>query len=191
MGRHAISSAAIISAKFIRRDRTNVLLSRRAASFANNLATWPDFRRSNPREAPTRQNHVSRIVAASPGGSLVGLKLGHVARQNGHMDSDQITAEQASQLYAALFRHVNYLLRLKKRMEDLRFPDDDPLYVAATAAYYGGSVSKFTAYQLKWDAVTTFDRPPGRSATMPLCDFNSVCGRCSPWSRSRRSPARG
>lgn len=51
------------------------------------------------------------------------------------MVSDQLTAEQASELYGGLFRHVNYLLRLKRRMEDLRFPHDDPLYVAATAAY--------------------------------------------------------
>jgi hypothetical protein len=43
------------------------------------------------------------------------------------MTSDDLTAEQASKLYEALFPHVNYLLRLKKRWEDLRFPEDDPL----------------------------------------------------------------
>ena len=48
---------------------------------------------------------------------------------------DDLTAEQASKLYEALFPHVNYLLRLKKRLEDLRFADDDPLRVAATKAY--------------------------------------------------------
>ena len=43
------------------------------------------------------------------------------------MTSDDLTAEQASRLYEALFPHVNYLLRLKKRLEDLRFAEDDPL----------------------------------------------------------------
>ncbi len=51
------------------------------------------------------------------------------------MTSDDITAEQASRLYEGLFPHVNYLLRLKKRLEELRFADDDPLRVAATKAY--------------------------------------------------------
>ena len=51
------------------------------------------------------------------------------------MTSDDLTAEQASRLYEALFPHVNYLLRLKNRLEDLRFADDDPLRLAVTKAY--------------------------------------------------------
>jgi hypothetical protein len=51
------------------------------------------------------------------------------------MTSDDLTAEQASRLYEALFPHVDYLLRLKKRLGDLRFADNDPLRVAATKAY--------------------------------------------------------
>jgi hypothetical protein len=51
------------------------------------------------------------------------------------MTSDDLTADQASRLYEALLPHVNYLLRLKKRLEDLRFADDDPLRLAATRAY--------------------------------------------------------
>lgn len=51
------------------------------------------------------------------------------------MTSDDLTLAQASKLYAALFPHVNYLLRLRKRMEDLRFDRDDPLYIAVDAAY--------------------------------------------------------
>ena len=51
------------------------------------------------------------------------------------MTSDDLTAEQASRLYKALFPHVNYLLRLKKRLEDPCFVDDDPLRLAATKAY--------------------------------------------------------
>jgi hypothetical protein len=63
------------------------------------------------------------------------LKLGHAVGQTHRMTSDDLTAEQASRLYEALFPHVNYLLRLKKRLEELRFADDDPLLVAATKAY--------------------------------------------------------
>jgi hypothetical protein len=51
------------------------------------------------------------------------------------MTSDDLTAVQASRLYEALFPHVNYLLRLKKRLEELRFAEDDPLLVAAAKAY--------------------------------------------------------
>jgi hypothetical protein len=51
------------------------------------------------------------------------------------MTSDNLTADQASRLYDALFPHVNYLLRLKKRLEDLRFAGYDPLRLAAAKAY--------------------------------------------------------
>lgn len=51
------------------------------------------------------------------------------------MDSDYLTAEQAAALYTALFDHLNYLWRVKRRMEELRFPEDDPLYRATRAAY--------------------------------------------------------
>jgi hypothetical protein len=51
------------------------------------------------------------------------------------MNSRELTAEQAHALHAALFPHVNYLLRLSRRLEVLRFPADDPLRVAATRAY--------------------------------------------------------
>jgi hypothetical protein len=60
--------------------------------------------------------------------------LGHAAGQTVRMTSDDLTAEQASKLYEALFPHVNYLLRLKKRLEDLRFDDIDPLLLATTKA---------------------------------------------------------
>jgi hypothetical protein len=63
------------------------------------------------------------------------LKLGHAVGQTGRMTSDDLTAAEASRLYEALFPHVNYLLRLKKRLEELRFDDDDPLRLAATKAY--------------------------------------------------------
>jgi hypothetical protein len=51
------------------------------------------------------------------------------------MDSTDITVKQADELHAALFKHFNFLVRLKNRLEELRFPADDPLRVAATDAY--------------------------------------------------------
>jgi hypothetical protein len=51
------------------------------------------------------------------------------------MDSDHLTTKQAATLYAGLFDHLNYLLRLKRRTEELRFPEDDPLYLSTRAAY--------------------------------------------------------
>jgi hypothetical protein len=51
------------------------------------------------------------------------------------MDSRQLTPDQAGKLYEALFPHLNYLLRLKKRLEAKGFPVDDPLMVAAADAY--------------------------------------------------------
>jgi hypothetical protein len=47
---------------------------------------------------------------------------------------NRLTADEASRLYDALFPHVNYLLRLKKRFEELRIIDD-PLYAEACNAY--------------------------------------------------------
>ena len=45
-----------------------------------------------------------------------------------------ISREQASRLYDALFPHVNFLLRLKKRCDEV-LAADDPLRVAAGQAY--------------------------------------------------------
>ncbi len=47
---------------------------------------------------------------------------------------NRLTADEASRLYDALFPHVNYLLRLRKRFEELRIADD-PLYAEVCDAY--------------------------------------------------------
>jgi hypothetical protein len=57
------------------------------------------------------------------------------ALNNVRMNSTDLTVSQARELYAALFPHVNYLLRLTRRLEELRFPADDPLRLAANRAY--------------------------------------------------------
>jgi hypothetical protein len=45
-----------------------------------------------------------------------------------------LTTAQTSRLHDDLFPHVNYLLRLKKRMEELRL-QTDPLYDVICRAY--------------------------------------------------------
>jgi hypothetical protein len=51
------------------------------------------------------------------------------------VNSHDLTPEQAARLYESLFPHDNCLLLFKKRLEELRFPEDDPLRLAAAAAY--------------------------------------------------------
>jgi hypothetical protein len=51
------------------------------------------------------------------------------------MNSRDLTHEQFRKLDEALFRGVNYLVRLKTRMEKEGFPENDPLYVRVKAAY--------------------------------------------------------
>jgi hypothetical protein len=45
-----------------------------------------------------------------------------------------VTIEQAARLYDGLYPHVNYLFRLKERMEERRLTSD-PLYAAVCRAY--------------------------------------------------------
>ncbi|CAN5697219.1 hypothetical protein BH09PLA1_BH09PLA1_22570 [soil metagenome] len=51
------------------------------------------------------------------------------------MDSSQIKPEQALRLCASVRRSLAYLGRLRRRMELLGFPPDDPLYCSAAKAH--------------------------------------------------------
>jgi hypothetical protein len=51
------------------------------------------------------------------------------------MDRSDVTKAQAAKIGEALFPPTNYLVRLRKRMEQLGFPFDDPLYVLVCAAH--------------------------------------------------------
>ena len=51
------------------------------------------------------------------------------------MTSDDITKSQANEIFKALFKGTNYLVRLKNRMEAKGFPRDDKLYVLVCNAY--------------------------------------------------------
>ena len=51
------------------------------------------------------------------------------------MSSDDLTKSQAKQLSESLFPGVNFLLRLKTRMEKAGFPQDDALYKLVSDTY--------------------------------------------------------
>jgi hypothetical protein len=51
------------------------------------------------------------------------------------MNSADLTVAQVRELHPALFPHLNFLVRLKNRLEELRFPADDPLRGAVNRAY--------------------------------------------------------
>ena len=50
------------------------------------------------------------------------------------MTSADLRAEQSAALEAALTQQVKYLCRLVNRMDQLRWPHDDPLYARAMRA---------------------------------------------------------
>ena len=51
------------------------------------------------------------------------------------MDSSDLTPEQADRLGAAIRRYLDYVGRVRRRMEQLGFPPDDSLYRAASRAH--------------------------------------------------------
>ena len=51
------------------------------------------------------------------------------------MTSDDLTKEQARCMGAVVGRHLNYLGRLRDRMQRVGFPHDDELVVAVTRAW--------------------------------------------------------
>ena len=51
------------------------------------------------------------------------------------MDRDSLKKSQAATINKALFPNLNYLLRLRRRMEQVGFPPDDKLYLLVCKAY--------------------------------------------------------
>jgi hypothetical protein len=73
-----------------------------------------------------------------------------------------LTTAQTSRLHDDLFPHVNYLLRLRKRMEELRL-QADPLYPVICRAYDA-------AWQLMREAHSrSMETTPPRTGTCRLC----------------------
>jgi hypothetical protein len=52
------------------------------------------------------------------------------------MTCRQIKPEHALIVQRAVGRHLSYAAKLRRRLELLRFPPDDPLMVSATQAYH-------------------------------------------------------
>jgi hypothetical protein len=55
------------------------------------------------------------------------------------MRSDGLRADQLQAVAAVVARHGNYLGKLRDRMRALRFPEDDPLFVAVSRAWEAAS----------------------------------------------------
>jgi hypothetical protein len=51
------------------------------------------------------------------------------------MDSSKLTTEQAARLSKSLYPHLNYLCRMRRRMELIGFPPGDPLFLLVSRAY--------------------------------------------------------
>jgi hypothetical protein len=51
------------------------------------------------------------------------------------MDGKQLETGQATRIYQALWPALNYLFRLRTRMEEVGFRPDDPLYLLVAKAY--------------------------------------------------------
>ncbi len=51
------------------------------------------------------------------------------------MDRSAVTKEQAKTINKALFPGLNYLCRLRERMEKVGFPQDDKLFLMVCKAY--------------------------------------------------------
>ena len=51
------------------------------------------------------------------------------------MTQNDVKRSQAEKIYNALFPPTNYLVRLRRRMNELAFPPDDPLFVLVCTAY--------------------------------------------------------
>jgi len=51
------------------------------------------------------------------------------------MTKDDLTAEALSKIFEGLYPGLNYLVRLKERMEAQGFPRDDKFYKAVCEAY--------------------------------------------------------
>ena len=51
------------------------------------------------------------------------------------MDRAAVTKDQAKTINKALFPQLNYLYRLRERMQKIGFPHDDKLYLMVCTAY--------------------------------------------------------
>ena len=86
------------------------------------------------------------------------------------MDRDSVKKSQATSINKALYPKLNYLYRLRKRMEEVGFPHDDKLYLLVCKAYDAmyalhalGSAYNFSTNATAWNVGSA---PPGTAQTM-------------------------
>lgn len=69
------------------------------------------------------------------------------------MDRDSVKKSQATTINKALFPKLNYLYRLRKRMEEVGFPHDDKLYLLVCKAYDAMYALNVETHYLSCDGV--------------------------------------
>jgi hypothetical protein len=93
------------------------------------------------------------------------------------MNSDDLTKEQAAALKTALFPGINFLVRLKTRMQKAGFKDTDKLYELVCAAYDASWLLSHELHYMSCDGVYRTPKPPkpkpDTAATMAECDESS------------------
>jgi len=80
------------------------------------------------------------------------------------MDSSNLTRSQAKKVNAAIFPKLNYLDRLRKRMQKVGFPHDDPLWVLVEKAYYAMQRLYMETHYLSCNGVGRLPREEGGPA---------------------------
>lgn len=69
------------------------------------------------------------------------------------MDRTDVRKSQAKQISHALFPKINYLFRLRKRMEEVGFPPNDKFYLLVCKAYDAMQQLSVEVHYLSCDGV--------------------------------------
>jgi hypothetical protein len=92
------------------------------------------------------------------------------------MNSDDLTKEQAKALSTALYPGVNFLVRLKGRMQKAGFPQSDKLYQLVVAAYDASWLLSHELHYMSCDGVygtPKVPKPEANATKKPVSDESS------------------
>ena len=87
------------------------------------------------------------------------------------MNRDSVKKSQAATINKALFPNLNYLLHLRKRMEQVGFPHNDKFYLLVCKAYDAVYVLHMESHYLSCDGVGNPPRkeePEQNSVAKPI-----------------------
>ena len=99
------------------------------------------------------------------------------------MNSDDLTKEQAKAVSTALFPGINFLVRLKTRMQKAGFRDTDKLYELVCAAYEASWLLSHELHYMSCDGVyrvpkqnkpTAANSGTDTADTIPECDGSTT-----------------